>query len=364
MMRDLLANLDGGLGRKVAEALNDDPSFVVELMANLNAESGKAMAEGSNLNTSGFMEQLLANLSTDLARAAAQALDANPDLIKEVLANLSAETGTRMGQASNANPDLMRVIMENLSPATATALAQGLNAANSAFITNLVRNLNADTGAAVGRGINAMAAGGTSSALFAALVATEQPTVEAIARSLNANPSFLDAVIDNLDVSALATAVNAGLDAPPMYFLRNNLYASDAAMMARVSASDEFKNLLNMLLGNPDPSKRLDPAKVAQALNQGAQPFLYALLGGLDGKGLASLMNQYGDQMTMDIVNTPGLAGKVVDAINATAGNSASFVYNFGLGNRFKLRDPILGLIGEVLGWAVFTQAGLGDIPP
>jgi len=245
------------------------------------------------------MENMLRYLNTNTAKAIGQALGyLDPKFIPELVGNLNAATGTRMADAQNDNPDLMRVIMENMSPATAEALAEGLNRSadqNEDFLINLLVNLDDRTGAAVAEGLNNMAIGEGSSTFFEVLEVTfngtQEHTLLAITGALESSQgrAFLDALLANLDTVALAQGINDGLDAAPSYFLRNNLAATDADMMARISGGPVMDLAAELLGINPNPPL-LDASKVANVLNMGLQPLLEGILAELSGEGTAAEM--------------------------------------------------------------------------
>jgi hypothetical protein len=255
--------------------------------------------------------------------------------------------------------------MENMAPATAQAMAEGLNqsaATNPGFLFQLLTNMDANTGQAIGLGLNTMAAGGAASALYVTLTSTQQHTATALANALNASQPFLDALIDNLDEVALAGALNNGIDAAPSFFLRNNLFATDADMMARVTNSPGGVNLTNNLVAN------LNGTLVASALNSGAQPLLTSLLTGLDAQATAEILSGtgpadlgHGLQMMLDQLNTPGMDVEMRDAINnSIAGYPATNLMGH-LGMRARMILNFFGMTDE-WGWATTNFAATGKI--
>lgn len=322
----------------------------------------------------------------------AQALETNPSLLREVVGNLSAETGQRMAEATNdavaiaeseGRKSLMQVLMENMAPATAQALAEGLNqsaAQNPGFLTALLVNLDEETGKAVGRGLNAMAVGEGSSAFFQVLDitlgSTQAHTLSAITGALETpqGKAFLNALLSNLDAAALGAGVNAGIDAAPSHFLRNNLAATDADMMARITRGVGMDLARDLLGLNPNPSP-LDASLVADALAGGIQPLLEGLLSELDAEGTASemrdivnLTSTYSydpvtglntrsyesppgveafDLLTDMMADNDALAQVLADAITNSINSdtdSSGLLHNLGIKVRLRFYGSLLGI--------------------
>ena len=136
-------------------------------------------------------------------------------------------------------------------------------ASNPGFLTNLLANLDSDTGAAVGEGMNAMAAGGVGSPLYITLAGTQQHTAAAIADALEGNTAFADALVKHLDAALLGPAISAGL-----YPLLGSAFLADflgyagepgvkgtAESLASTMNSPQGQNLTNQLLANLDGSR-------------------------------------------------------------------------------------------------------------
>jgi hypothetical protein len=87
----------------------------------------------------------------------------------------------------------------------------------------------------------------------------------------------------------LVNLVHNGIDAAPSYFLRNNLAATDADMMARISGGPGMDLAAELLGLNPNPSP-LDASLVADALGGGLQPLLQGILSELSAEGTAGEM--------------------------------------------------------------------------
>jgi hypothetical protein len=270
-----------------------------------------------------------------------------------------------MALASNANPDLVRIIMQNMTPNTAQAMAEGLNqgaASSNNFLEQLLINLDAVTGQAIGQGLNAMAVGGASSPLYATLINTQDHTATALAGALNANQPFLEALVESLDGAALGEALNYGLDSAPSFFLRNDLFATDADMMARVTNSAGGINMTNNLVAN------LDGALVGLALNSGALPLLTSLIGGLDGHQTAAILSGtgpldlgHGLQMMLDNLNTLGLDAEMAEAINNSLSAYPGTNLLGNLGMRARMILDFFGMTDE-WGWAYTNFAATGKI--
>jgi hypothetical protein len=343
LVAEIIAQLDGDIGRAAAEGLNANTGFLSTLLANLDKSLGKAMADGSNVNGD-FMQGLLENLDDRSGRAVGEALgSAQQGFMDNLFGNLKADTGKRMAEAmneaaANVKPGqvpFMQALMEHMSPATSKALAEGLNASaeRTGFITSLITNLDENAGKAVSAGLNAMAADGKTSPLYATLVDSGQNTVTVLANALNESGGFLKALIGGIDPAELALDINEGINAEgspgggPGFFLRENMDATDPEVMAGVMASEEATELLGKLLGNPEPgSTSLDPALVANALNgtagnnydDGIKPLITSLVEGLEPTEMARIMNETEGSfmMNMDLVNTPGLADMMARAVN------------------------------------------------
>ncbi len=371
-MVNLLRYMDTNLAERIGQALNANPNFLITLVSKLNKELGKAMAEGTNLNTQ-MMPALLRALSPHVAEKVAKALDTNPALLTNLISNLNADAGRAMAEGSNnANPDFMANIMRYLSPETGQALANGLNNAQQDFLTNLLTHLDANAGKAMGKGINGMAASG---ALTAMLDGSEAHTVEAIAQALEANPNFLNSLLAGMTdgVAGLAAGINAGINAAPMYMLQNNLHYTDASIMAAIMNSPAGKELVNRLIGkdvNPG-DEHLSGALVAQALNSGAglQTFLPKLMANLNTIQMAQVLNQYGQAMNLAL--TKGLdAARIAAAVNnsidpSIPGNAGSLLRNMGVGIFMQARIDmgLFFLDMDVYGMGVVKQLGTGALP-
>jgi hypothetical protein len=245
--------------------------------------------------------------------------------------------------------------MENMSPATAQALAQGLNASasrNPGFLFQLISNMNADTGAAVGQGINALAVGGAASPLYLLLYQTQKHTVQTMAVAMESNLAFLDQMLESLDNSVLGPAINAGIDAAPAFFLRELLAEIDADMLNDV-LDGAGMDLVEALLGENPAPPLLDASYVAQALNGGAQHLLEGLMAGLDGQALAESLSDHGSQLCEDLIL--GLeAQKIADITNAAIAEYPDGMWrNLGIGIFMKTtyKDPIFGLLIHLNVW-------------
>ncbi len=259
--------------------------------------------------------------------------------------------------------------------ATADAMAAGLNASanrNPNFLSNLITNLNADAGRAIGEGVNAMAVGGQASALYATLSGAGENTARALAGALNDNKPFLDALLARLDGASLAAGINGGIynpsDPSSSLFLLRNLQYTDADTLATIMNSTGGTILTNNLVAN------LDGSLVAQALNmnESLQPLLYTLLGTLDGAEMAKTMNRAEGslQLNLDVLNTPGIAESLVKFINRSILNPSkpTLLDKMGIGQMLKSTVygiPFLDKIYlDILGYGIVQQVGVGTLPP
>ncbi len=343
-LRTLLDHLDG---EKLAQALNAHPNFLAQLLVNLNGATGRAMAEGTNLNANNFLGRLIARLEPAVV---AYLVNHNADFIAAVVKNTTTNTAAQVAEGINANVaahpgggDLLSVVIANITPEVATTLAQALNENvapggiynNQNLLLGLLPNMNGASGARIGLG-------------------------------LSDNPDFLKTLIQNISAdtaTALADAINldcAEYDpanpATKENVLLIGLLSTLKPSVAIASAQGMNDNvaLVAAVINNLSTDTAVKVALVLNALPVGpaGNPFINGLMGALDANTAAVIaqgMNnkpELADAMIKELNDGPGLA-MIANAINNNSAFLAGLISNLNggviagaLNGEYAMRSP------------------------
>jgi hypothetical protein len=335
--RDFLAHLVAALDPDViAAAVNENPGFLRDFLANTSAEAGMYVAQGINLNVTRYplgrdlLSSVIANISEDAAAALAEGINRNVEgsptdnLLVGLLANSNGDAGAAIARGINQNTAFVKVIAERISPTAALAVAQGINLScqraktdpNYRFLRNLLAQLGPAAAVASAQGLDtnpqrdalvaallhnlnaavvgpmlsaALNANAASQTMIQSLVAQLNPdTAQTIALALNANPDMTHWMLGALDPHVVADLLNGNPS-----FLSNLISNLDGRVIAN-AINEEYK----MHPGNSF-LERLMSAMVtqqagrtlAETLNDYGYDFLLGLINNLDGAVVASAIN-------------------------------------------------------------------------
>lgn len=322
MMNLLLRELskDDDEARIIAEAVNNNPEFISQLLDYLDVDTVAKIVNGAGdftvrlmgaldpaaiakvVNESGpWVSDLLGRLDPQVL---AEVLNANGDFLTRATAATDPQV---LAEAINNNGPFVTALIGYLDPAV---LANALNA-NAALSSALMGYL--DT-AVVAQIVN------SNQTFLTDIIGLLDPAV--IAAGTNANPTFLSRLMQRLDPAVVAAAMNGNASRTTSmithlsdYLLLRvlNVTANDAAWLTSLIAALDPLHLADITNTHPSFANRLikylDPQWVAGIAN--ANPSLvYQVLDKIDPDLVADILNNQALlTRTMPYLNTTALAG-------------------------------------------------------
>ncbi len=350
-LSELLANLDP---RELGKALAANPQMTGEILAALGEDGARVIAEAVNQNPE-FISQMLdyldpavvadmvnssGDFSAELTRhldpqAVARVLNENGEWLTQLLGKLNPAV---VAQAVNANGEFLTKSTAAMDPAV---LAQAING-NGPFLTALIGYLDPAVLAGALNANSSMSSallGYLDTAVVAQIINANGPFLASLiglldpavlAAGTNANPTFLSRLMRYLDPKAVATAMNGNASSTRSLL---NLLSNDLLLrILNVTVHD--LGWLNSLLAGLDPIalamntnnhttfpnrllKYLDPQWVAAIANNNPTIVYYALNAIKDPAYLPTIAaianNEALMKRVLPYINTSAIAGALGD---------------------------------------------------
>ncbi len=276
----------------IAGGINNAQGFLTTLIANLDPV---VLANALDVNPN-FLRDVLAGINANVARAIAGALNTTSghNFLIALVADLTDAAGAAMAQGMNLNNVLMPALIGNLDPNVARVAAQALGL-NPGLITKVVENLDGNAGLSMATAANQAAQ--TNPDFMRILIQNLSPaTAQALAQGLNANatanPGFLTNLLSNLNADT-GKAAGLGLNGmavgspSPLYVTMVGIQAHTAQAIA--NALNNNGAFLTGLIGN------LNAPALAVAINMGIDGapmnMLRNTLANLNATVLGNVMN-------------------------------------------------------------------------
>ena len=301
LVRAVLADLNGA---QIASALAQAPSFLTGVVKGIAPGTVAAMLRGSNENL-----DLMINLTNALdAESIAYALDLSGSFVPTLLAFLPNNVAKAAAQALNANPALLDTVLSTAKP---KVMAEILNSgAADALIPGLIPLLNESIAQAIAEGINTDAAQSLDQSMVKSLILATD--AEILAEAINESPDFVAGVLANLGPEA-ARAVAEGMNANP----------DTARAVARYLNGSTSRHIAEALNLNPaiirPMVENLSPevgTAIAEGLNQNTSDLSLQLM--------VNLKEAVGVELAAGLNSNPELMKNLLPSLNGYVGQEVA----------------------------------------